>query len=113
MGIKTQSVDFVAILRYRTTEQGGRNTPVFNSGYRPQIKFSFTEMQTSGQQKFLDKEVVFPGDTVTAEIQLASPDFFESNLTEGMDFEFLEGSRIIGTGEIKLIINDRLRKASS
>jgi translation elongation factor EF-Tu-like GTPase len=76
MSITTQTVDFVAILKYRTIEQGGRKTQVFNSGYRPQIKFSFTEMQTSGQQKFLDKDVVFPGDTVTAEIQLIVTQLF-------------------------------------
>lgn len=112
MSITTQTVDFVAHLKYRTTEQGGRTTQVFNSGYRPQIKFAFTKMQTSGQQTFLDKDVVFPGDTVTAEIQLLSPDFLENKLTEGMDFELLEGSRIIGTGKIKQIINTRLEKAS-
>ncbi len=112
MSITTGTVDFVALLKYRTTEQGGRNSQVFNSGYRAQIKFPFSEMQTSGQQKFLDKEVVFPGDTVTAEIQLLSPDFYENELTDGMGFEFLEGSRIIGTGEIKQIINERLKKAS-
>lgn len=109
MSIVTRTVDFVAVLKYRTTEQGGRMTPVYNSGYRPQIKFSFSEMQTSGQQRFLDKEEVFPGDTVIAEIQLLSPDFFENRLTEGMDFEFREGSRLIGTGEIREIINERLK----
>ena len=57
----------------------------------------------------MDKDEVFPGDTVTAEIQLLSPDIFENKLIEGMDFEFREGSRIIGTGEIKKIINERLK----
>jgi translation elongation factor EF-Tu-like GTPase len=69
-------------------------------------------MQTSGQQTFLDKEVAYPGDKVEAEIKLSSPDIFENKLTEGMNFDFREGSRIIGTGEIKAIINERLKKAS-
>jgi hypothetical protein len=50
-------VDFIAELKYLTTEEGGRKTPV-HSGYRPQVKFCFTEMQTSGQQTFIDKEIV-------------------------------------------------------
>lgn len=103
--------DFLAKLNYRTTEQGGRQTPA-KSGYRPQIKFDFTEMQTSGQQTFIDKETVFPGETVDAKIKLLSPDYFAGCLTDGMEFEFREGATIIGTGEIKYIVNDKLEKAS-
>jgi translation elongation factor EF-Tu-like GTPase len=55
-----RSPDFVATLIYRTTEEGGRRTPA-KSGYRPQVKFDFVEMQTSGQQVFMDKEWVYPG----------------------------------------------------
>ncbi len=104
--------DFIAQLKYKTTESGGRQTPAF-SGYRPQVKFDFEEVQTSGQQTFIDKEIVLPGDTVKAKIKILSPDYFAGRLTEGMNFEFREGSRIIGTGEIKSIINDKLEIASS
>ncbi len=69
-------------------------------------------MQTSGQQTFIDKEAVFPGDTVDAKIKILSPDYFAGCLTEGMVFEFREGEIIIGTGEIKYIVNDKLEKAS-
>ncbi len=104
-------VDFIAKLQYLTTEQGGRKTPAIN-GYRPQLKFDFTEMQTSGQQTFIGKETVFSGDTVEAKIKMLSPDYFAGCLKEGMEFEFREGSRIIGTGEIKYIVNDKLLKIS-
>lgn len=103
--------DFIAKLTYKTVEQGGRATPT-NSGYRPQVKFDFTEMQTSGQQTFIDKETVFPGDTVDAKIKILSPDYFANCLTEGMTFEFREGAKVIGTGEIKYIVNNKLEKAS-
>lgn len=108
MTILTKAADFIAILKYRTTEEGGRKTPAFSS-YRPQIKFPFSEMQTSGQQTFLNKEAVYPGEQVEAEIAIVSIDFFQNQLKEGMDFEFREGSRIIGTGKIKKIINERLK----
>lgn len=104
-------VDFIAELQYLTTEQGGRKTPV-NSGYRPQVKFDFAEMQTSGQQTFIDKETVYPGEKVDAKIKIMSPDYFADCLTEGMNFEFREGATLIGTGQIKYIVNDKLEKAS-
>ncbi len=105
-------VDFIAQLTYLTTEAGGRKTPAF-SGYRPQVKFSFSEMQTSGQQVFIDKQEVYPGDTVKAQITIISDTYFAGKLYEGLDFEFLEGSRIIGTGVILEIINTTLKKASA
>jgi hypothetical protein len=110
--IDKKQADFIASLTYRTTEQGGRKTAA-KSGYRPQVKFDFTEMQTSGQQTFIDREFVFPGDSVDAEIKILSVEFFANSLTEGMNFEFREGSTIIGTGKIKHIINENLIKAST
>ncbi|WP_413534113.1 hypothetical protein [Empedobacter brevis] len=106
-----KKVDFIAELQYLTTEQGGRKTPV-KSGYRPQVKFDFTEMQTSGQQIFIDKEIVYPGEKVDAKIKILSPDYFADSLIEGMNFEFREGAKLIGTGEIKYLVNDKLEKAS-
>ena len=105
-----KKVDFIAELTYFKTEQSGRKTPVI-SGYRPQVKFDFSEKQTSGQQTFIDKKIVYPGDTVLAKIKVLSPDFFADKLEEGMKFEFREGATIIGIGELKNIVNDRLEKS--
>ncbi len=107
-----QNIDFIANLKYLTTEEGGRKTPVFATGYRPQIKFDFDEMQTSGQQTFLNKDVVYPGETVVASLRIIAVEHFSNRLTEGMPFEFREGSRIIGTGKITDILNNKLKKAS-
>lgn len=107
-----RKVDFIAKLRYFTTEQGGRITPV-SSGYRPIVKFDFSESQISGQQTFIDKELVYPGDTVDARIKLSTTDYFANALTEGMNFEFSEGSSIIGTGQIIIIVNDKLEQINS
>jgi len=106
-----EKIDFIAKLKYKTTEEGGRRTPA-KSGYRPQVKFDFTEMQTSGMQTFIDKEIVFPGETVEAKIKILSPHYYAGYLTEGMKFEFREGVTIIGVGEIKYIVNDKLENAS-
>jgi translation elongation factor EF-Tu-like GTPase len=105
--IMDRKPDFTAMLKYYAIEQGGRTMPA-RSGYRPQLKFGFEEMQTSGQQVFLDKEVVYPGDTVKAEITMASPMIFRGRLVCGEAFEFREGDRIIGTGRIIEILNSEL-----
>jgi len=105
---KSQS-DFIATLIYRTTDEGGRKTPA-KTGYRPQIKFDFDEMQTSGEQLFIDCEWVYPGEKVAAEIKIVSADYLAGRLTEGMAFEFREGSRIMGTGKITHVVNELLRK---
>lgn len=109
MSFETGKPDFTAILTYRTTEEGGRETPAF-TGYRPQIKFEFSDMQTSGSQKFLNTDIVYPGQTVEAEITIVSPNICEGKLTEGTPFEFREGRTVIGTGVIKKILNPDLVK---
>lgn len=98
---------FIARLTYRTIEDGGRKTPTY-SGYRPQVAFAFTEKQTSGQQIFLDKEIVYPGDTVTAEITVLTPDIIKGKIKVGMTYEFREGARVIGTGVVLEILDKYL-----
>jgi translation elongation factor EF-Tu-like GTPase len=99
-----KETDFIAELIYLSTDQGGRLTPAL-SGYRPQVKFDFSDMQTSGQQTFLNKDIVYPGEIISAEIALISPQFFRGKLYVGLDFEFREGARIIGNGRIIKIVN--------
>jgi elongation factor Tu len=62
-------------------------------------------MQTSGQQKFIGVDKADPGDIVKAEIAILSPHFFLKQLFVGIEFEFREGSRIVGTGKILEILN--------
>lgn len=108
--IDNSKADFIATLTYKTAEDGGRKTAA-KSGYRPQVKFDNDKMETSGLQTFIDRELVFPGDTVEAEIIL-SKNYFFNKLTEKMKFEIREGATVIGTGIIKHIINHKLKKSS-
>jgi hypothetical protein len=103
--------DFVAQLYFKKTEDGGR-THFALSGYRPQVKFNFTEKQTSGQQIYIDNKKAFPGDNINALIKLATTEHLKRQLREGSIFEFLEGGRIIGTGRILKLKNEELKKAS-
>lgn len=101
--------DFIAKLIYTTTEEGGRESPA-HSGYRPQVKFDFEKIQTSGEQIFIDKEIVCPGETVMAKISIISDHLFKHKLFIGLKYEFREGERVIGTGEIIEILNKELEK---
>ena len=102
-------VDFFADLHYRTTEEGGRKTPAA-SGYRPHLKFPFSEEQTSGQQTFIDQEMAYPGDRLSAKIKVLWTDLLAGKLEEGTTFEFREGRRVIGSGKVTYIVNDKLEK---
>lgn len=109
--VKKSEPDFIAKLTYLTTEEGGRKDYAA-SGYRPHVKFDGRKEMTSGEQLFVDKDKVFPGETVNAEIRMLSPNFFENYLFVGQHFEIGEGSKVVGHGEVLEIINSKLRQAS-
>jgi hypothetical protein len=109
--VKKGDPDFVAKLTYLTTEEGGRDGYAA-SGYRPYVKFDGRKEITSGEQLFVDKDKVLPGETVTAEIRMLSPNFFDKYLFVGQHFEIGEGSKVVGHGEVLEIINPSLRQAS-
>jgi translation elongation factor EF-Tu-like GTPase len=90
--------DFIARVTYLTTEQGGR-IGYAASGYRPHVKFDGRKELTSGEQLFIDKDKVFPGETVTAEIRILGTDFFKNYLFVGQHFEVAEASHLVDTGK--------------
>ncbi|MEO1216813.1 MAG: hypothetical protein AAFY45_25040 [Bacteroidota bacterium] len=112
MNLLNRKADFIAHLTYLSTEEGGRITPAL-PGYRPHIKFLFSKNMTSGQQIFLDKKMVYPGESVTAEIAIIDHVTFKHELSVGLGFEFLEGARLIGRGIILEILNEELLKPST
>ena len=103
--------DFTAQVTYLTTEQGGRKGYAA-SGYRPHVEFDGRKEMTSGEQLFIDKEKVFPGETVTAEIRIISKEIFKNYLFVGQHFEVAEASHLVGHGEILEVMNSDLRQAS-
>jgi len=108
-----ETQDFNAKLKYRTTEEGGRNGYAA-SGYRPHIEFdNYPECLTSGSQTFINKEKVYPGDTVDAKINIIGTEYFTKRLYIGKKFKFCEGSRVIGTGEITEVVNKELKIESN
>jgi hypothetical protein len=104
-----KQIDFIAELEFLSTEQGGRNGYA-SSGYRPHIEFeNYPEYLTSGNQTYIGKERVEPGEKVKAEIVIVGIEYFSKRLYENMKFKFCEGSRTIGFGKIIEIINTDLK----
>ena len=109
--VNMREPDFIARVTYLTTEQGGRRGYAA-SGYRPHVKFDGRKELTSGEQLFFDKDKVFPGETVTAEIRILSKETFRNYLFVGQHFEVAEASHLVGHGEVLEVINPDLRQAS-
>lgn len=108
-----QKPDFIANLNYKTSEQGGRKTPA-HSKYRPLIEFPGLLPLTSGEQVFIDKKIVYPGETVKSEITILSVEAFKEKLYVGQEFIFCEvPDRPLGTGKILEIVNKDLERMSA
>ena len=103
-------VDFVAEVNYLSKDEGGRQSYVM-SGYRGQVKFNGKDGQTSGEQVFRNNDTVYPGESAIAEIRILGVEYFANQLFEGLEFEILEGSRIVGKGKIIDLLNEKLKKA--
>jgi hypothetical protein len=103
--------DFIAKVSYLTTAQGGRKGYA-TSGYRPHIKFDGRSELTSGEQLYLDREKIFPGESTIAEIRIIAKELFKNYLFIGQHFEIAEASHLVGHGEIVEVVNPSLRQAS-
>jgi len=102
--------DFIALISYRTTEEGGRKSPAC-SNYMPFIEIPGLMPFTGGRQSFIDKEIVNPGESVKAVISVLSPEKFKGKLFVGQKINIFEvPGNIIGTGEILEIVNKDLEK---
>jgi elongation factor Tu len=89
---------FLAELYVLGKEEGGRHTPFF-TGYQPQ--FYFRTGNVPGIVTLRDGvEMVLPGDTVTAEVALATG----VALDEKLRFAVREGGRTVGSGVVSRVL---------
>jgi len=85
------------------TGPSARSTP-FKSGYRPCFGF-VPESLTSGSITLLDRELFYPGDTGEVKITFLSEELLGENFGSGTTFEFGEGPRALGRGEILEVLS--------
>jgi translation elongation factor EF-Tu-like GTPase len=99
-----QKPHFMALLNFISEKEGGRKTPT-SSGYRAGIKFPFNDAYILGEHHFMDADLVFSGDKVTAEIILIELEKLNGKLYSGLDFDFYEGEILMGKGIITKMLN--------
>ncbi|MCJ8152744.1 hypothetical protein MKJ01_03065 [Chryseobacterium sp. SSA4.19] len=98
----TKKPHFKAMLTYLPTEDGGIATPV-SSGFRSVIRFPFDQQEFIANQTFLDTDLAFPGDILSADILVLDAKDVLGKIYEGIDFELLINSNTIGSGVITQI----------
>ncbi len=102
--------DFIADLKFLTTEEGGRKTPA-HSKYRPHLEFNrYPPDKTSTQQVYIGRDIVQPGEKVQAEMTMIASDLYLRKLRVGEEFKFSEGDRLIGTGKVVRFIREELKE---
>jgi translation elongation factor EF-Tu-like GTPase len=97
---QSTSQEFIALLSFFTTEQGGLKTPAL-SGDRIKLQFEYSHTNPFAEIEFLDDETVYPGDTAKAKLIITSHDFKTETIAVGTAFSFSLGEKAIGDGVIK------------
>lgn len=73
-----------------------------------QIKFTSAGLQTTYSWKFIEKNIIFPGDQVNTMIKLNIAAPFYGKLKEGMNFDVLQEGKLVGKGRILHVMNNLL-----
>lgn len=92
---------FSALLTFTPNKSTEDRTPA-SSGYRAALRFSSDQKLCLASMNFTEAELVFPGDSVTAEITLLDSNA-GSILYEGLDFDFYEAGKLVGSGVVSKI----------
>lgn len=90
---------FKATLTYLSTEDGGIVTPV-SSGFRAVLRFPYDNREFIANQTFLETDIVFPGDSIIADIYLLDAREILDKIYTGADFNLLTNSETIASGII-------------
>lgn len=97
---------FRATITYLATADGGIVSPV-SSGFRSQIRFPYHSRHILANQTFLETELVFPGDTVNADIFLVDDNDSLEKIYSGLDFELFANDNALGSGVITHIYTSK------
>lgn len=90
---------FSAVLSFYKTEDGGIVTPI-STDIRLMITLPLDTNNYNTHTTFLETELVYSGDTVIADMMITERLDVLEKLYDGMDFEIMLASNIIGSGVI-------------
>ncbi len=103
---ETYEPDILAKVTFFKDTDDSRKTPAV-TGYRPAHQI-LSDYLTSGEHIYFEDDAVFPGETVNAYIRFISPEYYQKSLKIGMELNFNEGSRVVGSITVTKIFNDIL-----
>ncbi|UMY64746.1 MULTISPECIES: hypothetical protein [unclassified Flavobacterium] len=102
MDERTGKPRFSALLQFLPEREVGGQSPI-SSGHRVGVSFPFSNLVWNAHLDFGDVENVYPGDSVSADMTLPDGAAIAGQLYVGLDFDFTQGDRVIGTGVVRKI----------
>jgi translation elongation factor EF-Tu-like GTPase len=88
-------------VEFLPSDEGGRKNPVYlnDGGYRPHFRVNGNTEYLGVQFLEGPDRIINPNERVTAKVWLMyHPDMFYDKLSEGKEFEILEGAKVVGRG---------------
>lgn len=107
MPITRRPPDIQAEISFISTQDGGRKGPA-KSGYRPDHDFGLEGVLNGAAHEYDAQEWVAPGETASARMWLLVPGSQKGRLFEGFRFTVQEGSKIVGRGMVRRVLNPEL-----
>jgi translation elongation factor EF-Tu-like GTPase len=99
-----------AEVRFLTTAEGGRMGGIA-TGYPPNHDMGHPDHRlNSGRHDYPGREWVNLGETVIANITFVVPHCQHGHLHEGLEFKIQEGSKIVGHGVVRTVLDPKMRK---
>lgn len=109
MPITHRPPDIEAEISFLPTEQGGRESPA-TSGYRPTHDFGLRGMLNDAAHEYIGPESVAPGEAAVARMWFLAPEYQARRLYRGLKFTVQEGSRVVGHGVVREVLNAALQR---
>jgi len=103
MADKARKPRFSALLQFLPEQEVGGQSPI-SSAHRVGVSFPFSNVVWNAILDFGDVENVFPGDSITAEMTLPDGAEVAAQLYVGLDFDFMQGDRVMGRGVVRKIM---------
>lgn len=96
-----------ATIRFLSTEEGGRSSPLGGGSYRPNHNFFGPDDRDMcmGFIELPEGQQVAPGDTIQTEINLWIYPAVKSEISVGRQWRIQEGSRLVAVGTILEVLD--------
>ena len=109
MTISDNKSDILAEIQFKTTEDDGRNDPIYQ-GYFPNHGGFHSDHLKGAKHYYEDRDTVFLGDTVVAKLTFIDTEDILKSISINDIFTVQEASHIVGSGKVLEVLNPILVK---